>query len=326
MAAASCGPRAARQPLYTAGSERDDGHGMLAHASSRLMTEEETDTDALPAKPAPVPRRYEEEYGGTAYGGDSYGGMFGNSAYGGATYASYSPPPWGYPSVNRMPHYQQQVGLTAAVEGTVSWRGAIPKVTSACGTFDPLTISAERGVAGVLVYIERINTGRVLPNTLGEQRPSIVGGVLVKRGCAFAPSVQVVNPLPAQLAIHGDARKARVQITAPGAATAQAFDLAEAGRVALQLKPGITRVESDDASLGAAWIVGVDTPYYAITDETGRFRIDELAAGTYDVTIFQAPVPTVTGGKLSYPPPVVLHRSVRVEAAKTARLDVPLGK
>jgi hypothetical protein len=253
--------------------------------------------------------------------------MFGSSAYGGATYAAYAPPPWGYPSVNRTPHYQQQVGLNAALEGTVSWRGAVPKVTSACGTFDPLQISAERGVAGILVYIERVNTGRVIASTIGDQRPSMVGGVLVKRGCAFAPSVQVVNPLPAQLAIHGDARRARLQITPPGAATAQAFELQEAGRIAFQLKPGITRIESDDASLGAAWVVGVDTPYYAITDDAGRFRIDELAAGSYDVTIFQPPVPTVAaGGRLSYPAPVVVHRTVRVESAKTARVDVALGK
>jgi len=201
-------------------------------------------------------------------------------------------------------------------------------VTSACGTIDPLAIGNERGVGGVLVYIERFTAGRVLPNTMGEQRPSLVGGVVVKRGCMLAPITQVVNPLPAQLAIHGDGKRTRLRITPPGTAAGaiKPTELQEAGRVALQLKVGVTRVEADDGSLGAAWVVGVDTPYFAITDDTGRFRIDELAPGTYEVTVWQPPIPTVTNGQLAYGQPVTVRRSIRVDAAKTSRLDVALGK
>ncbi len=323
-ASVACGPKATHQPLYAAGTDKDDGHGLLAQASSKLMTSGETEDGLAPTK-QPIPRRYvDEEYGGDQYGGDPYGGM----AYGGASYGSYVPPPWGYPSVNRVPPYQQQVGLSAAIEGTVSWKGALPaKVVSACGPIEPLAISTEKGVAGVLVYIERVTTGRVLPNTIGEQRPSIVGGLIVKRGCTLAPALQVVNPLPAQLAIHGDATKTRVKITPPGggAASAKVQDLQEAGRVAFQLKSGVTRVEAEDGSIGAAFVIGLDSPYYAITDETGRFRIDELAPGTYEVTIVQAPLPTVTAGKLSYGTPVMQRRTLRVDAARTSRMDVALG-
>ena len=322
LGALSCGAPAQHQPLYAAGTERDDGHGILARASSHLMTDDDGTASALPARD-PIPRRYEETFGGDAYGGDAYGG----SPYGGATYATYAPPQWGYPSVNRMPHYQQQVGLSAAIEGTISWRGPIPKVATSCGTIDPLAIGAERGVGGALVYIEKFTTGRVLPNAMGEQRPALVGGVVVKRGCVFAPTTQLVNPLPAQLAIHGDATRTRIAITTPGAtAAAKPTELQEAGRVALQLKPGVTRVEAEDGSLGAAWIVGVDTPYFAVTDDAGRFRIDELAPGSYDVTIWQPPVPTVAAGKLVYGAPITMHRTVRVDATKTTRLDVSLGK
>ncbi|MBL9017433.1 MAG: carboxypeptidase regulatory-like domain-containing protein [Myxococcales bacterium] len=323
LAAFACGPKAPHQPLYAAGSDKDDGHGLLAQASSKLMTGAETE-DGLPARPVTTPRRYiDEEYSGEPYGGDPYGG----AAYGGASYGSYVPPPWGYPSVNRTPPYQQQVGLSGVIEGTVTWRGALPaKVVSACGPIEPLAISRERGVAGVLVYIERVTTGRVSPNTLGEQRPAIVGGLIVKRGCALAPPLQVVNPLPAQLAIHGDATRMTLAITAAGAMSgAKVQELQEGGRVAFQLRPGVTRVESEDATIGAAFAIGIDSPYYAITDETGRFRIDELAAGTYEITIVHAPIPTVAGGKLTYGAPVTVRRTLRVDAARTSRLDVALG-
>lgn len=315
LGALSCGAPAPPQPLYAAGTDRDDGHGILARASTSLMTTDDG-TAGLPAR-TPVPRRYEEAFGGETYGGD---------AYGGATYATYAPPPWGYPAVNRMPHYQQKAGLAAAIEGTITWRGAIPKVTSACGTIDPIAVGAERGLAGVLVYIEKFTVGRVLLSSLGEQRPALVGGVVVKRGCVLAPTVQVVHPLPAQLAVHGDATRTKLAITTAGNPARSVTELQEGGRVAQQIKVGVTRVEAEDGSLGAAWVVGVDTPYFAITDDAGRFRIDELAPGDYDVTIWLPPVPAVAAGKLVYGAPVVVHRTVRVTAAKTARLDATLGK
>lgn len=314
IGAIACGGSGQQHPLYGAGSEKDEGHGVLARASSKLLTGAEGEGDGF------GPRRPD---GGAAYGGDTYG-MYGGGAYGGHSYASYVAPQWGYPSVNRSPSYTQKPGLASAIEGKISWRGATPKLTSSCGAIKPLDISAEHTIAGVLIFIERVQIGRVLPHTSGEQRPATVGGVVVKRGCAFVPSLQVVTPVPASLAVHGDSKPSRIRITAPDGGAKQS-DLHEGGRVALQAKVGVTRIESEDGAVGAAWVVGVDTPYYAITDDHGRFRIDELAPGTYEVSIWQPPVPTVNAGTLVYGAPVIVKKSVKVGAG-TARLDLTLGR
>ena len=65
--------------------------------------------------------------------------------------------------------------------------------------------------------------------------------------------------------------------------------------------------------------------YYALTDDAGRYRLDELPPGTYEVTIWQAPLPDA-GKVLTYGPPVVVKRSVTVRAVRTSRLDVALGR
>ena len=188
--------------------------------------------------------------------------------------------------------------LTGAIEGTIAMRRGR---SASCGALDP---------PSALVYIEQVQVGRPLPF---DTKPSSVGGVVAKRGCALVPTLQIVTPQPAAIAIHGDRDSTRLRVTSPGNQRAFAM-LEEGGRVTLALVPGITRVEADDGSLAAAWIVATDAPYYALTDERGRYRLDELAPGTYRVTIVQAP----DRGEA----PIVVHRTVTVTATRTARLDV----
>lgn len=306
VACLSCGS-AQRGRLYPAGSDKDDGTGDLARKSAHLLTSDEPEGSLFGQRTRP-------------YGGDAYGG----GAYGGATYAAYAPPSWSYPAPTRAPHYNQTVGLAGAIDGTVTWNGPVPpSLATRCGQVDnpSVRVGASKAVGGVLVYIEHIAVGRTIPNY---GRPVSVGGTISKHGCALLPAVQIVTPLPASLAIHGDATRAKLVVTSPSGT--KPYDLQEAGRVVLTAQPGVTRVESDDGSLFAAWAVALDTPYYAITDDTGHFRIDELAAGTYDVTFWQAPVAALAAGKIVYGAPMIVHRTIKVESGKPARLDVTLGR
>ena len=271
VVALCCACRSKPPTLSPAGDTRDEGHGLLAQASTQFLTDEEAERLA----DDPGRRR--------AYGGSTYGG----SEYGGATYASYVVPSWPVVAPNRTPKYNQQQHLTGAIEGTVALRAA-----KAC--------EAQR-VA--VIYIEKVQVGRAL---LNDGRPASVGGTLVKRGCALAPAAQIVSPLPAALEINGDAKPTTLRIAG------KVFDLQAGGRVAIQLAAGVTKIEADGGA--AAWVIAIDTPYYAITDDRGRFRIDELAAGTYELTIWQPP----TGNG----EPVVAKRSVRVENRRATRVDV----
>ncbi|MDB4954570.1 MAG: hypothetical protein JWO36_2139, partial [Myxococcales bacterium] len=53
--------------------------------------------------------------------------------------------------------------------------------------------------------------------------------------------------------------------------------------------------------------------------------IDELAAGTYEITFWQPPIASAgPDGVLTYGAPIVLRRSIKVDVVKPSQLDVAL--
>lgn len=318
LAAVACAG-AQRAPLAKAGEAGDEGGGDLARQSMQLAlgTNDVESSD--------VRARSRAGYGGDTYGGELYGGgTYGGDPYGGASYAGWTIPQWSYSTPNRNPHYGVAASLTSAIVGTVTWPGAAPgKLLTACGPIDnpTLHVGSDHGVRGALVYIEKVSVGRQVPYY---GRPASVGGVVAKHGCALLPSAQIITPLPTSLAIYGDATRARVR-TSLGGTPVKAFELQEGGVVEVEAKPGITRIDGEDGKLVSAWVLALDTPYYAVTDESGRFRIDELAPGTYDLTFWQPPIATTgADATISYGAPIVVHRTVKLEVGKTARIDLAL--
>jgi hypothetical protein len=188
-----------------------------------------------------------------------------------------------------------------------------------CGPQPSIAVGANRGVRGVVVYIEHVTTGRGMGTGHAQ-----LAGVIAKHACTLGPAAQIAVPMPSTVTIHGDAQRTRVRVTPPQG-TAKLFELQEGGLVTAEIKPGLTRIDGEDGKLAAAWVIGIESPYFSITDDTGRFRIEQLAAGTYDLTIWQAPLASMNkDGTFAYGAPLVVHRSVRVDAKQTAKLSVAL--
>jgi hypothetical protein len=308
-----------RAPLGAAGGENDEGGGELARASRRFQSSSTTQPEAFAEDRSRRYGYYGSEYGGDPYGGDPYGGV----PYGGVSYASWRVPQWNYTSPNRTPRYQITGGLASAIEGTVSWQGAVPaKITTPCGTIDnpTLRVTSDKRMRGVIVYIDKVELGRATPYYA---KPIGVGGSLAKRGCVMQPAAQIVAPLPASVSIYADAQRTKLRVTPPKV-PAVFHELQEAGFAQVEVEPGITKIEDDEGKLAAAWVVGLETPYFAITDDLGHYRIDELAPGTYEVTFWQPPIASLKrDGTWTYGAPIVTKRSVTV-GAKTAQLSVTL--
>jgi hypothetical protein len=319
--ALSCGS-SQRASLSKAGDDRDDGAGQLARASLRLATpnaDDDTSDDSFRDDRRASTTVY-SSYGGSPYGGDPYGA----SSYGGSTYAGWVVPQWTAVPPVRMPRYNVIAGLRGSIEGTVTWAGPPPtKLTTPCGLIDnpTLRVGTDKALRGAIVFIEKVAVGRAVPYYA---RPATVGGVVAKRGCTLVPAVQIVAPLPSSLTIHGDEQPARLTITAETSAASQ-HELQEGGLVQLDAKPGVTRVDAEGAKTSSSWVLGLETPYFAITDDAGRYRIDELAPGTYEVTFWQPPIAAIRDGRFTFGQPVVLKRSVTV-GAQPAKLSVALGR
>jgi hypothetical protein len=281
--------RAPSTTLPPAGDERDEGAGVLARASVQVVLGDGSDE-----QPAESPRH---RHGIRRAGNDDSDDD--DDAYGGTSYANWHPAATAASAPQRSPRYTIVASdLDGSIDGVVTWTGASQHLPCGAG----MRLGADRSVRGAAVYIERVTEGRAFPAYAQTEQ---VGGTLTKRGCALTPVVQVVAPAPSTLAIRGDADATHVRAT--GATTA-VLELQAGGTATIELAPGVTKL--DGSGGGLAWAIGVETPYVAITDDDGHFRIDALPAAVYDVTIFAAPA-SLNGA------PIIAHRSVRVGSGTT---------
>lgn len=199
---------------------------------------------------------------------------------------------------------------------------AVRKNTDVCGEHKPsqaLVVGPTRGVRGTVVALEGIERGKRAAEL-----------ELDNAKCLFVPHVSAVmagakvrirNSDPLLHNTHGFLDRLTVfNIALP--TKDQVVDITQRIK-----KPGVVEVVCDAHTHMRAWIVVRDNPYFAVTDEHGQFRIDEIPPGRYRVTAWHEGW-VVTGkdkdGRPVYDPPRVLAQEVTVPPRGEAAVEFEL--
>ncbi|MFQ5678971.1 MAG: carboxypeptidase regulatory-like domain-containing protein [Gemmatimonadota bacterium] len=182
----------------------------------------------------------------------------------------------------------------ATLRGTVVFRGEAPPPARLLITRDvevcglgyrerrDVDVGPDGALRGVVVTIEGISTGKPWP-------PAPDGYVVDQRECHFVPEIQVVprgaelhivNSDPVLHNIHGyewvgRSRRTLFNLGQPGEGTIVRPLRTRRGRV--------VGLECDAHDFMLGWIYVAEHPYAVVADESGRFLLDEVPAGTYTV-------------------------------------------
>jgi hypothetical protein len=192
-----------------------------------------------------------------------------------------------------------------------------------CGHGAPLpslVLGGDGGVMGSVVLVQGVTGGK----------RGHFDAVLDGRGCAFAPRVlatmagaraRVRNSDAAVLSVRGlQGRTTVFRVAIPG--RDQEVDITRR-----LTRPGIIRVVSDTAPYRAAWMVVHDSPYLTVTDERGAFRIDDIPAGAYRVSVWHEGFRrrgTDRSGQPVYEAPHTMTKAVTVTSRSTATVAFEL--
>lgn len=177
------------------------------------------------------------------------------------------------------------------ISGTVKWSGPLPHemelpVTKDIPVCDPdskktinlerLIVGSQAGVANTIVYLKDISSGKAM--NLPEQRRH-----LDQKQCRYVPHILLV-PQNTELQIQSsDATLHTVHME--GAATFNLpFPFTQHVTSRTMLTPGLVDIHCNG---GHVWMnaemMVVSHPYYAVTDESGRFEFSDVPPGTYEI-------------------------------------------
>jgi plastocyanin len=200
---------------------------------------------------------------------------------------------------------------------------AVNKNRDVCGEQKPseaLVVGADRGVKGSVILVEGVTRGKKGSGdvVVDNNKCLFVGHVT-----ATGPGdrVRVKNSDPILHNTHGKLGKPTVfNLALPN--KDQMIDITKR-----LTKPGVVRVLCDAHPHMMAWLIVHDSPYYAVTDERGVFKIDGLPPGTYKVTMWHEGFRAKgvdKDGRPAYEDPVTVTREVTIAPKASATVDFEL--
>jgi len=217
------------------------------------------------------------------------------------------------------------------ISGTVKFAGTAPKLEpiavnknrDVCGERKPseaLVVGAGGGVKGGVVLIEGVARGKKAKSDV----------VVDNHKCLFVSHVsatmagervRVKNSDAILHNTHGFLGKPTVfNLALPN--KDQMIDITKR-----LTKPGVVRVLCDAHPHMFGWLIVHDSPYVAVTDEHGAFRIDGVPPGTWKVTMWHEgfrPKGVDKDGRPLYDDPRTVTREITVAPKGTATVDFEL--
>lgn len=177
------------------------------------------------------------------------------------------------------------------ISGTVKWGGAPPKNLQFPVTKDPqicdpdskkttdlerLIVGPDGGVANTIVYLKNISAGKAFE--LPEQRRH-----LDQKHCHYIPHILLVPQNATLSMMSSDPTLHTVHMD--GAATFNLpFPFTDRVTSRTMSSPGLVHLRCNG---GHVWMnaemMVVTHPYYAVTDESGRFEFSDVPPGTYQI-------------------------------------------
>lgn len=215
--------------------------------------------------------------------------------------------------------------------GLVTFTGAPPRLEplavnknrDVCGDHkesEALVLGAERGVRGSVILLEGVARGK---------KPG-AEVVLDNHRCVFVSHVTAVMAGERARVKNSDAI---LHNTHGFLGKPTVFNLALPNRdqmidITKRLtKPGLVRVVCDAHPHMSAWMIVHDSPYYAVTDERGAFRIDAIPPGTYKVTMWHEgfrPKGLDKDGRPIFDEPRTITKDITIAPRATATVDFEL--
>jgi hypothetical protein len=241
-----------------------------------------------------------------------------------------------------------------AIVGQVVWEGEVPREASTevpvgiaqqapckCRkvSLDRLKVDEKsRGVADCVIYIEKIDAGKAM-SPAGNDMTTGKQAVLDQIGCRYVPEVMVVPPGTQILITSSDNTSHNVNARM---GAEQRFNLLitrkgakEHGpRTSVGNKPGVISLA---CNAGHPWMSGyihvAAHPYYAVTDNEGRFELKDVPPGEYKLICWHAswmprllrdPGGAVT--EVQYARPIELTHEAVVKSAEPTRVHFKMNK